>query len=181
MTLRGKNSTSNAPVPATPSNRWRVMVDANVLVAGTAWPRFPYEVLQHAVRGDYLLILSEQIIEEARYSLQKIDPASGEAFEAVLAALDYVCVPSPTEAEIAAHHDLVRDPKDVHVALAAIHAHVDFLITQDTDFTDIDDSTAKLHQLLTILIPGTFLRQYMGWTSEQLEAIRFRRWAEMVY
>ena len=29
----------------------RVMLDANVLIAGSVWPRWPYEVLQHALRA----------------------------------------------------------------------------------------------------------------------------------
>jgi predicted nucleic acid-binding protein len=37
----------------------RVMVDANILIAGSVWPRWPYEVLQHALRGDFGLVLSE--------------------------------------------------------------------------------------------------------------------------
>ena len=32
------------------STKLRVMVDTTVL-AGIIWPRFPYEVLQHALRG----------------------------------------------------------------------------------------------------------------------------------
>jgi predicted nucleic acid-binding protein len=48
-----------------PPDKLRVMVDANVLFAGTLWPRFPYEVLRHAVLGDYQLVLSSRIIDEA--------------------------------------------------------------------------------------------------------------------
>lgn len=36
-----------------PRNPLRAMVDANVLIAGTAWPRFSYEVLSHAAQGDF--------------------------------------------------------------------------------------------------------------------------------
>lgn len=36
----------------------RVAVDTNVLIAGFGWPRWPYEVIQHAIVGDYQLVLS---------------------------------------------------------------------------------------------------------------------------
>lgn len=38
------------------------MVDANVLVSALGWPRFPDEVIQHAVKDDYQLVLSPRII-----------------------------------------------------------------------------------------------------------------------
>ncbi len=163
---------------ATSQTKLRVMVDANLLVAGACWPRFPYEVLQHAVLGDYRLVLSPRIIQEAKRAIAKIAPAQQQAFGEFLAASEYEQIPTPSVEEINAHADLVRDPKDVHVALAAINAQVDFLITQDKDFTDRDESTKQLRQRLNILLPGTFLREHMGWTSEELAAIRYRNWQD---
>jgi putative PIN family toxin of toxin-antitoxin system len=170
-----------ATAPSSPNKLLRVMVDANTLVSGTAWPRFPYEVLQHAVRGDFRLVLSEEIIGEARYSLAKIEPSSINvgAFEEFLATTLYELVPTPSDEEINAYLNLIRDPDDVHVALAAINAQVDFLLTQDKDFTDHDESTELLHKLLKVMLPGTFLREHMGWTSDQLEAIRRRMWSDL--
>jgi len=50
------------------------MVDANVLIAGIGWPRWPYALLQHAIAGDFQLVLSPYVIEEARRNLQRIVP-----------------------------------------------------------------------------------------------------------
>lgn len=86
---------------------------------------------------------------------------------------------TPTEEEITAHPGLVRDAKDIHVALSAINAQVDFLVTQDRDFTDPGETTKEVQKRLTIRLPGTFLREQMGWTSEELEAIRGRTWKDM--
>jgi len=41
----------------------RVMVDANILVSGSVWPRWPYEVLQHALRGDFQLVLNQYVMD----------------------------------------------------------------------------------------------------------------------
>lgn len=156
----------------------RIMVDANVLIAGMTYPRFPYEVLQHALAGDYQLVLSPRIIQEAEVAVTKLFPAFAERFGAFLAKSQYEAVAVPTEEAIQAHMTLVRDVKDVHVALAAIEGKVDFLITQDRDFTDRDETTAELHQQINVILPAAFLRQHMGWTSEALEAIRQRTWSD---
>ena len=42
-----------------------------------------------------------------------------------------------------------------------------------------DETTEELHQRLTVLLPGTFLRQVMGWSGEQLEALRGRSWQDL--
>jgi predicted nucleic acid-binding protein len=163
---------------ATTTDRLRVMVDANILIAGTGWPRFPYEVLQHAVQGDFILVLSSLVIKEARLHIKRLIPDMLERFEVFLQASGYEEVAAPSAKEVAANADLVRDPKDVPIALAAINAQVDFLVTQDKDFTDEDESTAELHQRLNIMLPGTFLREHMGWTSEALEVVRTRTWQD---
>ena len=65
------------------------------------------------------------------------------------------------------------------VALAAIVAKADYLISEDKDFTVQDESTAELRKQIKVILSGTFLREVMGWTSEELEAIRHRRWSEI--
>jgi predicted nucleic acid-binding protein len=70
-----------------------------------------------------------------------------------------------------------RDPKDVHVALAAINAKVDLLVSLDKDLTAPDE---PVHQFVKIILPTVFLRQYMSWTSEALEVIRHRTWKDLV-
>lgn len=105
----------------------RVMVNANVLFAGSAWPRFPYEVLQSAVTGKCQLVLSDAIIEEARAALMEIAPRAAQRFDHFIASSQYEAIPTPTNEEIAANSQLVRDAKDIHVALAAINTQVDYL------------------------------------------------------
>ena len=62
----------------------RVFVDANILVAGNVWPRWPYEVLQHALRGDFRLVLNPYVIEEARPTLARRFAADMPRFETFL-------------------------------------------------------------------------------------------------
>jgi predicted nucleic acid-binding protein len=161
---------------AIPNPSLRVMVDANVLVAGLGWPRWPYAVLQHAVAGDFQLVLSPYVIEEARRNLQQIAPTALPSLDEFLALSDYEAIADPTSEILAAHHQLVRDPKDVPVALAAMNAAVDCLVTSDKDLTESE----TLKQQIPVLLPAVFLRDHMGWTSEELEVIRHRKWSDMV-
>lgn len=108
----------------------RVMLDANVLIAGIRVPRWPYEVLQHALAKDYVPVVSVQVIREARKHLS--GPRQRQALEYFLAQSGYEEAPTPSKAK------------------------------------------------LNIVLPAVFLREVMGWTSEQLEAIRYRQWLDMV-
>ena len=69
----------------------------------------------------------------------------------------------------------MRDVNDIPIALAAINAQVDYLVSSDKDLTDPNE---PVHQYLKVLLPGSFLRAEMGWTSEGLEAIRSRTWKD---
>lgn len=161
-------ATTNQP------NELRVRVDANVLIAGSVWPRFPYTVLQHAIAGDYQMVLSGFVIAKAQRRINLSFPDNAWRLTEILTLSNYEEVPNPSTEEVQAQAQFTRDPTDIPIALAAINAQVDYLVTQDRDFTDRDDSTEELHRKLNILLPGTFLREYVGWTSEQLEAIRQR-------
>jgi len=151
-------------------NKLRVLVDANVLFAGVIWRRWPYEVLRHAANGDFKLVLSLRIIEEARTALADLRPDTAEDLEQVLKETEYEEVATPSVEEETAQASLSRDPKDVHVALAALNAKVDCLVSYDKDLTESEPLKAQV----VVLLPPVFLRDHMGWTSEQLEAIRHR-------
>jgi len=164
---------------AAPRKKPRVFVDANTLLAGSAFPRWPCEVLEHALEGDFDLVLSPLVIRQAREHLQILFPQHLARFEDFLRQTEYELVPDPKPEQVDTHHDLVRDLSDVPVALAAMVAGVDYVISEDKDLTAQDASTFELRRHLKVLLPGTFLREVMGWTSEELEAIRHRKWSEM--
>jgi predicted nucleic acid-binding protein len=160
-----------------PTTKLRVLIDANFIFSGSAWPRWNYEVLLHAVAGDFQLVLSGRIIEEARKAIAEIAPKEASRFESILEATQFEAVDAPTDEQIEANAGLVRDPKDIHVALAAINAKVDYLVSLDKDLTDPDE---PIHQHVKVLLPAVFLREHMDWTSEQLEEIRSRKWSDLV-
>ena len=86
----------------------------------------------------------------------------------------------PGPAEVQAHTALVRDVTDVPVALSAIKARVDYLVTNDDDF-HAEDTRAELErQGIQVTLVGTFLAEVMGWQSRELEAIRHREWSDLL-
>ena len=62
----------------------RVMLDANVLIAGSVWPRWPYEILQHALRGDFQLVLSPYVIAQAEAQIAKSFPDNAWRFRQLI-------------------------------------------------------------------------------------------------
>jgi predicted nucleic acid-binding protein len=151
------------------------MVDANVLVAGSVWARWPHAVLRHALAGDYRLVLSPLVIEEARQRIQETFPASWQRFSDYLSTLEYEEVEDATAEAITANLNLSRDVKDVPVAVVAVRSGVSCLVTSDKDLTESE----ALKKQVKVVLPAVFLREYMGWSSEQLEAIRYRDWDEL--
>lgn len=158
----------------------RVAIDANILIAGIGWPRWPNAVLIHALAGDFTLVLSPIVIQEARNRIETRFPGLREDFEAFLESLDYEVALVPTEKEVAENQGLVRQQKDIPVALSIIAADVDYFVTCDRDFTDEDETTERVRQAIPgIILPPVFLRDLMGWTSEELEEIRDRDWEDL--
>lgn len=158
----------------------RAFLDANILIRGITFPRYPYEVLRHAAKGDFVPILSPTVLDSARFYVHARFPEDQQALEVFLQLLNYELAPDPSPEQVAAHPNLVRDVKDIPVALAAINARADYLISTDRDFTDEDDTTAELGRHLRPIRAGTFLHEVMGWTSEALSAIDRRRWPDLV-
>ena len=142
----------------------RVAVDANILISGNTWPRWPYEVLLHALKGDYNLILSPLVIEEARRRRGRHFLHTAGRFELFLRAVNYELAPMPTKAEVDAHPDLVRQTEDIPIALSVLAANVDYFVTYDKDFTDDHESTSKVKAAIPgIMMPPVFcVRSWAG-------------------
>ena len=157
----------------------RVIVDANVLFAGLVWPRWSYEVLRHAANGDFHMILVPQVIAEARKNIGRKFTGFMEPLEQFLTDTRYELVNSPSAVEVAANIDLCRHETDVPIAVAAIKAKVQCLVTNDRDLTVQDDTTFRFHRQVQVLLPAVFLRDWMGWTSEALERVRQRTWKDL--
>ena len=151
------------------------MVDTSVLLPGIIWPRWGHEILQHALKRDFQMVFSNFLITEIERKFNEKFPAYAEAFAGFLQDCEYELVPDPSLEEVRANRTLMQDIKDIPIALAAINANVDYLVSQDKHFTEQTEATARLHEKLTIKLSGTFLREVMGWSSEDLEKVRKKK------
>jgi predicted nucleic acid-binding protein len=142
------------------------MADANILIAGILFPRWFHEFLRHALRGDFTLVLSEQVVREATHRMARGSVAERRALTQFLADCEYEAVPDPSPDDVRQNLDLVRDPKDVPIALAAIAARVDYLVSNDKDLTAQDETTARLRQMIRPIPVGQFLHEVMGRSSD---------------
>jgi len=99
--------------------RYRVFADANVLIRGVTFPRFPYEVLRLAARHQIVLVLSPSVLDDARRYVGELFPDHLPKLDGFLNSALVEMVPDPSPDEVEANQDLVRDIKDVPVVLAA--------------------------------------------------------------
>ncbi len=157
----------------------RTMIDANILLAGNAFARWPYEVLQHAIDEEIELVLCPLVIKQAREHMRERFPQHLPRLDKFLREAEYELVSDPPSDEVDANQNLVRDLSDVPIALSAIAAKVEFLVSEDKDLTVQDETTAELRRHLKVYLSGTFLREVMGWTSDELESIRRRKWDDL--
>ena len=152
------------------------MVDTTVLLAGIIWPRFPYEVLQHALRGDFQLVLCPFVLTQAHRKFREIFPAFTDDFAEFLVDVPYERVSDPISSSVLANQQLMRDITDTPIALAAINAQVDYFVSDDKDCTAPDQ---PIHRNLSILQTGTFLNEVMGRNRDELDRIKRRTWADI--
>jgi len=124
-------------------------------------------------------VLSPYVIAQADAQIARAFPDHVWRFRQLIERADVELVKDPTKQQIEEAAGLVRDVTDIPVALAAIAAEVDYLVSEDKDLTAQDETTAELRAKLTVLISGTFLREVMGWSGEQLESVRRRGWKDL--
>lgn len=153
--------------------RLRVAFDANVLIAGMQWPRWPFEVMRAALQSDWQLCLPVAVVHET----QKHLPAHLHgAFGAYLAAASCEELLEATLEEVESNRHLVRSAKDVGIAFALIEARVDIFVTSDRDFTDPGATAPAFSEKVQVMLPADFLKVVCHWTSDELEAVRTRTW-----
>ena len=155
----------------------RAGVDANVLIASVLVPRWPFEVMLAARRRAFHLVLVDQVIDEARRNLRR--PVEAHALDELLAATVHESLRTPPEEEVQRNLHLVRSAKDVPIALALIAADVPFFVTNDRDFTDPEATSPAFRARVRALLPAVFLRDVLGWRSDELERVRSRGWSEL--
>lgn len=150
-----------------------------MLIKAVIHPRLPYEIVLLGVHGEVGIVLSPSVVASARRRVQRKFPGQLPLLERFLQQRRYAHVADPAPGRIKLNQDLCRDLTDVPVALAAIDAGVDYLVTNDRDLTVVDASTARLRTLVKIITPLALLRHVLGWPEARIEAAIHRDWHEL--
>ena len=110
----------------------RVLVDTNVLLAALVFPGgLPARSFLQVIAEEHL-VLTQEILDEARDVVLRKWPDRLAALEQLLASLDYELPPAGTS-------DItIRDAKDQPILDAAILGSVDIILTGDKDFLALD-------------------------------------------
>jgi len=135
------------------------MMDANLLIGAFLAPRASRQVMEWAREGQVTLVLSPYVIAEARRMISRAFRHRLAEFDAFIAATPHELAPDPSPEAVAEHRGLVVDPADVPVALAAIDAGVDYLLSSDHHLVADDESTRELRRQVRTMTPGQFVRE----------------------
>ncbi|MHB8070043.1 MAG: putative toxin-antitoxin system toxin component, PIN family [Desulfobaccales bacterium] len=137
----------------------RVVLDTNVFVSALLVPDSPpARILELALEGEVLLVLSPGIIREIgrvwQYpkiikSLQKHRLSAEEVAAAVIKILKIAAI--TPGAEIAS--GVSPDPADDMVLSCAVEGKADFVVPGDRDLTDLED-----YQGIRIVTPAAFVK-----------------------
>jgi hypothetical protein len=109
------------------------------------------------------LTISEQVISETRISLARKVPGALPLYEELVQRAGVRTVADPAIDIIQQHEDVIADPDDVPIVVAAMLARVDYLVTLNRRHF-IDDPKVAARSGLPIGTPGDAL----AWVRRQL-------------
>ena len=113
------------------------------------------------------IIISEQVVVETERAVaRKIPYAINDLRQAILSSKSQI-VQNPSIDEVEANKELISDPTDIPIVLAAMKAQADFLVTLDRRHF-IDDPTVAQRSGLQIGTPGDAL----VWIRSQIPPLK---------
>jgi predicted nucleic acid-binding protein len=144
--------------------RPRVFLDTSALLAGLASATgASSKILALGEAGVLALVVSEQVLVEAKRNLQDKLPNAIPEYERFLNACPLERVPDPSATDVAKAKGIIH-PKDASIMVAATDAQVDYLVTLNRKHF-LDDPEVARKSGLRIGAPDDLL----DWLREQLE------------
>lgn len=128
---------------------WAVL-DSNTVVSGFGWPHGPPgRIVDHALRGHFLPVVSPSLLDELGRVLQyeKLAPYFPDPLGIVLLWETTCGLVHPT-----ARVSVCRDDADNRVLETAVAAHSDYVVSGDADLLDLGE-----FEDIEIISPKDFL------------------------
>ena len=138
----------------------RVFLDSNVIFSGLHSPDgAPGNILERFIEGDFLAVISQQVLEELVRTIKEKLPAALPALRSLLlSAPPEVCKDAAPE-EVARWARVIHE-EDAPILAAAVAARPDLLVTGDAHFLSSPGIAKKSG--LRILTPARFLKLMEG-------------------
>lgn len=138
-------------------SRINLFLDSSALFAGIVSAAGAARVLLLLGETAHItLTISEQVVAETEQALaRKLPHALADVRQAILLSQARI-VRDPPMQEVQSHLDLISDPADVPILLAAMRARVDYLVTLNRRHF-IDDPQVAVRSGLRIGTPGDAL------------------------
>jgi putative PIN family toxin of toxin-antitoxin system len=113
-----------------------VFVDANIIVSGLLFEGSEATLLELGRVGAITLVANNYVLTEVRSVLRRAEfSLTGEEFTGLIKYLHecLTVIEDPQNDEILSHFSLLRDEKDIPVALGATDSGSDYLVTGDKE------------------------------------------------
>lgn len=141
-----------------PGAKPRLFLDSNVIFSALYSARgAPGVIMEHFVKGDITIVISQQVLEEVVRTVKEKLPAALPALRRLLVSAPPEVVADPEPADMERWREWLK-PGDAAVLAAAISAQPDYFVTGDMHFTSIGDKVAEAG--LSVVTPAQFLEAW---------------------
>jgi predicted nucleic acid-binding protein len=147
-------------------SKFNIFLDSSALIAGAiSETGAAHVLLQIGESEDILLTVSEMVIVESERSVAKKSPRNLNDLRKLIKTAKLRIVNDRSRKEVEANLDLIEDPNDVPILLAAMKAKVDYLATHNRRHF-LDDPKVAERAGIRIGTPGDVL----AWIRENLSS-----------
>jgi len=115
----------------------RIMIDTNIFISAILFPDSTPSKVVEKVLDEYHLVLCSQIIEELHEVFDRKFNHKISSLEDFLSKLSYELVYTPQRIDKKEYPD-IKDQKDLPILVSSILGDVDYLITGDKGFFDVE-------------------------------------------
>jgi len=152
--------------PAAQAGRWRVFLDANVLISGVVSPKgAPAAILDLGEAEEILIVTSRQVLVEADRNFSKKFPELTERYRRFIKNLAPLLLEDPSEQAVHEAAKIIH-PKDAPIVAAAHAAKLDYLVTGNTRHFATD--AVRKHLSALVVTPAEFLTAFRkAWEHPQ--------------
>ena len=115
----------------------RIMIDTNIFISAILFPDSTPSKVVEKVLDEYHLVLCSQIIDELHEVFDRKFNHKISSLEDFLSKLSYELVYTPQRIDKKEYPD-IKDQKDLPILVSSILGDVDYLITGDKGFFDVE-------------------------------------------